>query len=315
MIQSVINWLLNSDPAVVYQTKRDLLNLDERDLRAERNAMLRSGWVKELLALQDPEGTWRQGYYGPKFISTHYTLMLLRRFESPEDPKISKGCAELVKIESIGNTADPKQDMTRVDACITGMGLSILAFFKEQKKIKKDLFEYIKRNQLPDGGWNCRLGRYPNKKVKHSSMHTTLLVLEGLRELALNYPSYQLKVHDLIQPAHEFLLIHELYKSHRTKKIIHQDFIEISFPPRWKYNILTALDYFQSVEVPYDSRMQDALRIIQNKGRDGFYYQGKQMSGKKFFPLGKPRAYSAFNTLRAQRVLKAYQSQFDEGGR
>lgn len=309
MSQEVIDWLLKADPVVQYQTKRDLLDYSIQELEVDQKAMLTTGWVHQLLELQDSTGTWGNGYYGPKFISTHYTLMLLRRFESPKDPHIIKGCAQLIKIESIGKVSDPTQDMTRVDACITGMGLSILAFFQEQESQLDPLFKYIQTNQLPDGGWNCHLGRYPTKIVHHSSMHTTLLILEGLRELGRNYPSYQSDVRKLQEPAHEFLLMHELYKSHRTKQIIHPDFIELSFPPRWKYNILTALDYFQSINIPYDSRMHDALQLIIDKGHHGFWYKGKQMSGKKFFSLTKPREYCAFNTLRAHRVLNAYKNQ------
>ncbi len=308
MNPEVIDWLTSADPAVVYQTKRDLLGFSPKDLIADRKAMLNSGWVKNLLDRQDPEGTWAGGYYGPKFVSTHYTLLLLRRFEAPKDPRISKGCAQLAKIESIGKIGDPDQDPTRIDACITGMGLSILAFFREQERLYDTLFNYLKVNQLNDGGWNCHLGRYPKKRVVHSSMNTTLLVLEGLRELSRNYPAYQPEVLKMIEPAHEFLLIHELYKSHRTKQTIHGDFIELSFPPRWKYNILSALDYFQSVDVAYDPRMRDALQIVRKKSRNGFWYKGKQMSGRRFFRLTQPRKYSSFNTLRAHRVLNAYET-------
>ena len=107
MSPEVIDWLLEADPAVVYQTKRDLLGISPHKLETERKAMLQTGWVKLLLDRQDPQGTWGQGFYGPKFISTHYTLMLLRRLEAPQNSRISKGCAQLVKIESIGKITDP----------------------------------------------------------------------------------------------------------------------------------------------------------------------------------------------------------------
>jgi hypothetical protein len=103
--------------------------------------------------------------------------------------------------------------------------------------------------------------------------------------------------------AHEFLLIHELFKSHRTGKVAHKDFVEISFPPRWKYNVLSALDYFRSINHPVDERMEDAIEIVKGKERRGFWYQGKQMSGKRFFSINQPRKPSEWNTLRALRVL------------
>jgi hypothetical protein len=66
------------------------------------------------------------------------------------------------------------------------------------------------------------------------------------------------------------------------------------------------MDYFRSIEFVFDERMQDALELIKKKEKNGYWPKGTQMTGKKFFSLDPPRKPSAFNTLRALRVLKKY---------
>lgn len=44
----------------------------------------------------------------------------------------------------------------------------------------------------------------------------------------------------------------------------------LSYPTRWYYDILRALDYFQAAEMPYDHRMEDALEVLVKKRRKDF---------------------------------------------
>lgn len=302
MDNEVINWLLESDPCIAFQTKRDLLDLPESEWKIHQNRMLKEGWAKKLLDLQENDGRWGSGLYGPKFISTHYTLLLLKRMELPPNPKTERGCKQLLNIPAIGST---DINEPRHDACITGMGLSMLSHFKTGEEVFDDILEFLEYRKIKDGAWNCR---HPRVKTNHSSMHTTISVLEGLATLGRNYSKYKTYAEEMATSANEFLLIHELYKSHRTGKSIDPNFEDVSFPPRWKYNILSALDYFQSINYPYEIRMEDAIGIIQNKHKKGYWNKGKQMSGKRFFSLNKPRQPSEFNTLRALRVLKQYKT-------
>ncbi|MHA2090643.1 MAG: hypothetical protein ACW98K_07270, partial [Candidatus Kariarchaeaceae archaeon] len=287
MDQDIIDWLLSSDPSISFQVKRDLLDLPENDWIKDQKRIATNGWGNKLLGLQDEDGRWGGGLYGPKFISTHYTMMLLRRMNMISNNRTSKGCEQLIKIKAIGVT---HTDEIRLDACITGMGLGILGHFREQTQIFPDILQFLEDRQLDDGGWNCR---HPRVKTSHSSMHTTLSVLEGLANLGKNFPKYQKRIDDLSQPAHEFLLIHQLFKSHRTGEVIHPQFIDITFPPRWKFNILSAMDYFRSIEFVFDERMQDALELIKKKEKNGYWPKGTQMTGKKFFSLDPPRKPSA----------------------
>ena len=107
----------------------------------------------------------------------------------------------------------------------------------------------------------------------------------------------------------EFILQHRLFKSDKTDKIIHKQFITLSWPSRWRYDILRCLDYFYFANVAYDERMQDAIDVILNKRtKEGLWKLQARHPGKAHFqmePAGKP---SRWNTLRALRILKKYES-------
>jgi len=68
---------------------RDLAGAGERTVAQERRKVALQGWGARLLALQDPKGTWAggdspdAGLYSPKWISTTYTMLLLRDFGLP----------------------------------------------------------------------------------------------------------------------------------------------------------------------------------------------------------------------------------------
>lgn len=55
---TVLDWLLDSDPAIRWQVKRDLLAEPEGSVMAERARVAIEGWGARLLALQDASGRW-----------------------------------------------------------------------------------------------------------------------------------------------------------------------------------------------------------------------------------------------------------------
>jgi hypothetical protein len=96
---------------------------------------------------------------------------------------------------------------------------------------------------MSDGGWNCR---WPTGAT-HSSVHTTISVLEGLRHYELHRSRDRAALRRAERRGREFLLAHRLFRSHRTGRVIKPVFLRFAFPPRWHYDILRALDYFQAV--------------------------------------------------------------------
>src|SRR5512137_366035 len=76
--EEIIDWLLDGDPAIAYQTMRDILESPERKQRAAQREIARRGWGKAFLERQNQDGHWGRGAYQPKWICTHYTLMDLK---------------------------------------------------------------------------------------------------------------------------------------------------------------------------------------------------------------------------------------------
>ncbi|MBW1751258.1 MAG: hypothetical protein JRJ37_11305 [Deltaproteobacteria bacterium] len=81
----------------------------------------------------------------------------------------------------------------------------------------------------------------------------------------------------------------------------------LSYPSRWKYDILRGLDYFQEAGIGYDPRMQDALDALMNKRRkDNTWPVQAKHPGEIHFEMEKTGGPSRWNTLRALRVLKHF---------
>src|SRR6266511_3295872 len=90
---TVLDWLLDSDPAIRWQVSRDLVHASAEVVAAERARVATEGWGARLLALQGEDGQWAGGacfpgrsFYQPDqergqpWTSTLPTLQLLRDF-------------------------------------------------------------------------------------------------------------------------------------------------------------------------------------------------------------------------------------------
>ncbi len=136
-------------------------------------------------------------------------------------------------------------------------------------------------------------------------MNTTISVLEGLRLLELHCGIDGRALRAAQRRGREFLLVHRLFRSHRTGNIIRPEFTRFAFPPRWHYDILRALDHFQAADAPRDPRLAEAVDVVRSRGReDGRWPLEYSYKGKTYFQLERVGAPSRWNTLRALRVLK-----------
>ncbi len=311
-----ISWLLDGDPAIRWQTMRDLTGAAKSAVERERSKVAREGWGARLLARQDHAGMWeggrtpQAGLYTPKWTSTTYTMLLLRDFGLPAgNPQAKKACAPLLERGlqpdggiSYGTWAEWTR---RGETCITGMVLSILSYFRYEDARLDGLADHLLGQQMPDGGWNCRLA----SGATHASVHTTISVLEGLRQYELHRGHKTRQVRMAQRRGREFLLVHRLFRSHRTGEIIKPVFLRFSFPPRWHYDILRALDYFQAVGAERHPRLAEAIDIVSHaRCQDGRWLLKNRYPGKTYFELEEVGTASRWNTLRALRVLKWWHS-------
>jgi hypothetical protein len=299
----VLDWLLEGDPAIRWQVLQDLLDASPEEVSVERCRLEKEGWTADMLARQDPDGKWGGGIYSPKWISTTYTLLLLRDCGLPGgNPRARRGCRLLLdtSLYSDGGLNIHKAG-TYSETCVTGMGLSLAAYFKIEDERPHVLAAHLLGQQLADGGWNCRsyLGD------THSSFHTTISVLEGLRQYELHQPQQPEAIRAAQISGREFLLAHRLFKSHRTGEVVDARMTRFSFPPRWYFDVLRALDCFQDCEAAYDPRLEDAMELLNHRRTtDGRWLLQNRHPGRTFFELEQVGEPSRWNTLRALRVLR-----------
>jgi hypothetical protein len=300
---ATIRWLLDGDPSIRWQTLRDLVGAGTREIERERLKLGTSGWGARLLARQSKSGMWGGGLYSPKWTSTTYTMLLLRDLGlPPKHPGALTACKLLLDhgLRKDGGINYGSWG-TRAETCITGMVLSLLASFRFDDPRVEQVVEHLLEQQMPDGGWNCQR-RYG---ATHSSVHTTISVLEALREFELFHPYRRRAVRKAQASGREFFLRHRLFRSHRTGEVINPSWMRFAFPPRWHYDILRALDYFQACGADRDERLTEAMEIIRSKrGPDNRWILQNKYRGRTFFELEKVGAPSRWNTLRALRVLK-----------
>lgn len=293
-----MDWLLDTDPAIRWQVMQDLIDAEANQVAAERARVANEGWGGRLLDLQAEDGQWGGGVYSPKWISTTYTLLLLRRFGvNSNDPKM-RAAIDLVREQvTFGGRNRPFFEYA-TETCVTGMVLALGSYFLKDTRILPQP-ESLAERQRDDGGWNCRVSS------KRSSFHTTISVLEGLLEYE-RATGGDTTLTEARGRAHEYLLERKLMYRLSTGELVDPRWLLMSFPPRWHYDVLRGLDYLRDAGAIPDERWEEAVEVIRSKRRrDGRWPLQNRHAGKVHFEMeegsGKP---SRWNTLRALRVLQ-----------
>jgi hypothetical protein len=302
----IIKWLLQGDVSIQFQVHRDLLSTHRNDLQQR---IATEGFGAKFLSKRKDDGNWGQKFYQPKWTSTHYTLLDLRNLcIAPDNPPIKESIAIILQNEKARDGGIlPIGTSQLTDLCINGMFLNYASYFETEESDLRTVVDCILAQIMPDGGFNCMSNRTP---CVHSSLHTTLSVLEGISEFERNAYTYRLK--ELVKAkraAIEFVLMHRLFLSDRTGELIKKDFLKLSYPRRWKYDILSAMDYFQHAAVKWDNRMAPALRVLLKKrNKDLTWNVQAKHPGQIHFEMEKAGKPSRWNTLRVLRVLKHFEN-------
>lgn len=310
--RSVIQWLLDSDPAIRWQVLRDLVHAPAEVVAAERARVAHEGWGARLLALQGGDGQWaggacfpaegwrRDAQQGQPWTATLPTLQLLHEFGvDPRDERVRRAVA-LVRDGCRWEHAGQPFFSGEVEPCINGRTVTLGVYFGH------DVDGVVARllgEQLADGGWNCEA---ENGSVR-SSFATTINVLEGLlaHERAGGGSAESIAAR---RRGEEYLLERKLFRRKSTGDVVNPAWLQCSFPPRWHYDVLRALDYFRSAGDAPDPRVDEAIDLLRSRQQpDGAWLLENTHPGQVHFALedgdGRP---SRWNTLRALRVLDWY---------
>src|SRR4051794_6368454 len=305
----VVDWLLDSDPSIRWQTLRDLVDAPADIVAAERERVATEGWGSRLLALRGEDGLWDGGalfpsrYHraadekGQPWTATAYSLLLLRDLGvDPRHEQVRRAVA-LVRDRCCWEHAGQPFFSGEVEPCINGMTIVLGVYFGQYVD---DVLARLLAEQLADGGWNCEAERGSVR----SSFHSTIRVLEGLlaHERASGGSAESIAAR---RRGEEYLLERKLFRRKSTGEIVNPAWRQFSFPTRWHYDVLRALEYFRAAGGPPDSRIDEAIQLLRSKQQaDGTWLLENTHPGKVHFPLedGDNRP-SRWNTLRALRVL------------
>ena len=313
---TVLDWLLDSDPSIRWQVLRDIVDAPEEIVAAERARVAKEGWGARLLALQGEDGQWEGGALFPArraksgngeqpqpqpWTATAYSLLLLHDFGvDPHNDKVRRALAQ-VREHCRWEHAGQPFFSGEVEPCINGMTLGLGAYFDQNVD---DVVARLLGEQLEDGGWNCEV---ENGSVR-SSFHTTIRVLEGL--LAHERATYgSAESIAARRRGEEYLLERKLFRRKSTGAVVDPAWLQFSFPTRWHYDVLRALEYFRAAGDPPDPRVDEAIYLLRSRQQsDGVWLLENTHPGAVHFALEEGDGWpSRWNTLRALRVLRWYE--------
>jgi hypothetical protein len=297
--ETLLTWLLDSDPVIRWQVYRDLVEGGAGDARRERARLTEEGWGRQLLDLQLPDGRLTGiPEYGPTWRSTKDALTLLRDFGmDPAAPPVRRA------IESVHGQVDWGEEFGyspyfqgEVEPCINGRTLALGSYFGMRND---GLFERLLGEQLEDGGWNCAAPR-----SRRSSFNTTICVLEGLLEYERANGVSEVARSARLR-GEEYLLERGLFRSLSKGDVIDEGWLRLAFPNDWHYDILWGLDYFRRAGGPPDPRLAEAVGIVRAKQNAAGQWLAEQAHSQDVaFSMETAGRPSRWVTLRALRVLK-----------
>lgn len=308
---TVVDWLLDSDPALRWQVLRDLSEAPSGTLISERARVTTEGWGAELLALRDDDGQWAGGAcfpadfrgdfsQGQPWTSTLNTLSLLRDFGIDPQSAAMRDTISLIEQNCRWEHAGQRFFDGEVEPCINGRTVAIGAYFGVDVD---GIVARLLAEQLADGGWNCEA---ENGSVR-SSFDSTLCVLEGLLQYERSGAGSP-AVAAARDRGQAYLLDRSLFRRLSTGEVADSNWLQYSFPTWWHYDVLRALEYFCAVGGSPDPRLAEAIALLRGKQQpDGTWLLENTHRGTVHFAMeagdGQP---SRWNTLRALRVLAWY---------
>lgn len=315
IVESVVKWVADGDPALRWQVERDVLGASEATWGPIRALVETEGFGARLLSLQDEDGRWSGGTFfpagfgaeqfqreGQPWTATTWALTQLRELGLDPDSERARDTVRLVGQHARWDHDGQPYWSGEIEECINGRTVADGAYFGVDVE---PLVARLVGESQPDGGWNCERC---NGSVR-SSFATTINVLEGLLEFerATGGTAGSRRARRL---GEQYLLERRLFRRASTGELADPQFLQLTYPNRWHYDVLRALDHFRAAGrldgTGPDPRLGEALGILRSK-RDGTgrWSMEWQPRGATLLDLdGGSGAPSRWVTLRALRVLR-----------
>lgn len=304
-MKNVIQWLLEGDVSIRYLTHKYLLRSGQAILDGLQKSIALEGYGARFLSCQTGSGHWGLYYYQPKWTSTHYTLLDLKNIGAQPALKPCRDMVERMLDQCM--TADGGLNLSKnehpSDICVDGMALSYAAWFCPEEPRLERLVSFLLSSQKADGGFAWDLSS------KEGDPHTTICVLEGLSQYSAcprrrEFPGMEA----VIAEAFGYLSARGLFMEDRDKR-----FLKLSYPHRYRYDLLRALECLTDLKVPVQVDPKPALSwLLSKRGEDGRWPLELIHPGKTHFSMEEPGQPSRFITLKALRVLERFQKEANQ---
>jgi hypothetical protein len=286
-------WLLEPEnPSVRYWTLIDILDRPGTDpeVQETRAAIAQQPLVKELFALQRPEGYWGDESKPHTAQGDVGALSLLYMLGVPPDKRTTAGCDSFLKNcqHEGGGFSMTKKIRSGIFPCTTGTHLPFLVYFGlgDDPRVRA-AFAFLIEEMSTDDALDC--GRYQHRDC----LWGAISALDGLAVLPTDMRSEQSK---RVVTKLANVLLDAKYDFEGE----HKRWLTFGVPRVW--DLLSALKALTAHGYAHDSRFVPLLQRILNRQDD----QGRWLCGSvsRTWPIEKRNRPSKWITLDALRLLK-----------
>ena len=312
-MKSVMKWLTEANqPAVRYLAMRDLMGVDGSELRDARKEITTRGWVEEILRTRHEGGYWadKENLYRPKYYSTNWMLLILSDLGvNRELPWVAESAEMWRDAYSRPDGGFDQPGSEKSELCLVGNTARALVKFGYQDDPRvKSAFEWLVRNQKPNGGWHCW------------GKNGVIDGWEGMSAFAA-YPrqKWTRSMKEAVERGLEFYLERRLLRQGGR----YDPWFRLHFPYQYYFDVLVGLEFVTALGRGDDPRAAAAVKTLKGKRRrDGRWLMDavhpdylnagklprwwpKYSHRLRPFSLEKAGAPSKMITLRALRVLRS----------
>lgn len=321
-----VDWLLEkSDPAVRALTLVDLLDAPESDAEvlAARHAVMREGYVPQLLALQagDAYRADYPYYYVRKYKGLVWSLIVLAEHRATLVPQIAEQCAYLLAYAQEPTQGGFAQHtaaraaggrMTEVIPCLTGnlVWCLLTLGYGDDARVAQGLAWLTRFMRYHDGVvTDPQIPPYDRCEACFGAHTCHMGVVKALKAYgAVPEAKRTPEIREGIDKAAAFMLMHHVdRRSHHLERYSKPGWRKFGFPLMYQTDTLEALDVLTALGYR-DPRMARAVEGVLEK-RDGqgrWQQENAYASERLLLPMETAGMPSKWLTLRALRVLKRY---------
>lgn len=285
--QKLIEWLLQAKtPTIRYRTLVDLLGCpaDDPDVIAAKQAIMTEGPVPHILDAQKADGQWEyiDNYYQPKYVSTHWSLLLLAEFGvDSSDPRFQLGVEHMLQT----TTAEIQRRLADSDFALACLWANILRYAIHAGRLHDDRTALIIKYLLDDlqhghcacphnAGLACAWGvirsLYGLAAIPAAERHiATNIAIEQALDFVLN----------------QFALVEANYPIYENSKI-HPLWFKLNFPLFYQVDILLTLRVLAELNALDEPNAQPARRWLASLRLKNGRWRGRNLYGSRTWPLG-----------------------------